>query len=85
MAALPKRTHSSKAALRSMPYSTAPVRHLPEINEGLPDRATAIGMVARPATRGLLSGNDAINAAGQTAVLVGRHTFVQKDSAGGVA
>jgi hypothetical protein len=37
-----------------------------------------MGMVARPATRGLLSGNDAINAAGQTAVLVGRHTFVQR-------
>ncbi len=35
-------------------------------------------MVAQPATRGLLSGNDAINAAGQTAVLVGRHTFVQR-------
>jgi hypothetical protein len=60
-----------------MPYSTAPVRHLPEINEGLPDRATAMGMVARPATRGLLSGNDAIDPIGQAAGLVGRHTFVQ--------
>ncbi len=34
-------------------------------------------MVGRPATPGDLSGNDAINAAWQTAVLVGRHTFVQ--------
>ncbi len=55
----------------------APVRHLPEINEALPDRATATGMAGGLAIRGRLSGNDAINAAGQTAVLVGRHTFVQ--------
>ncbi len=56
---------------------TAPVRHLPEINEGLPNHGTAMMMVGRPATRGLLSGNDAIDPIGQAAVLVGRHTFVQ--------
>ena len=37
----------------------------------------ATWMVARPAIWVRLSGDDAINAAGQTAVLVGRHTFVQ--------
>ena len=57
---------------------TAPVRHLPEINEGLPNHGAAMMMVGRPAAPGDLSGNDAINDAGQTAVLVGRHTFVSR-------
>jgi hypothetical protein len=76
MAGLREHTHSSPAALRSIRYSTAPVRHLPEIHEIWRDQATATGMVGRPAMLARLSGNYAIDA-GQAGVSVGRHMFVQ--------